>query len=108
MASKKAKTRRVEYYRLWGGDHGTWDTDFLEIPSDTPDDKLDEAVREAAAKIKWRDNDPPVIVGYYCDSGEEEEDDTVCDGCGQKKGVGCNGRPHCPLCDEPCLGCHDQ
>lgn len=30
----KKKTREVEYYRLWE-DH-TWDTDFIDIPTDTP------------------------------------------------------------------------
>ena len=68
------KTRSVEYYRLWGGDSGTWDTDFIDIPADTPDDRLDEAIREAAAKIQWRD-EPPVIVGCYNDGGEEVEHD---------------------------------
>ena len=37
---KPGKTRRVEYYRLWGGDSGTWDTDFIEIPADTSDKRL--------------------------------------------------------------------
>jgi hypothetical protein len=74
MADKKGKTRRVEYYRLWGGDSGTWDTDFINIPTDTSDDKVDEAIRKAAGKIKWRDG-PPVIVGYYCDSDEQGDED---------------------------------
>lgn len=69
---KPGKTRRVEYYRLWGGDSGTWDTDFIGIPADTPDDMVDKAICTAAGKIKWRD-DSPVIVGYYCDADEEEE-----------------------------------
>ena len=64
----------MEYYRLWGGDSGTWDTDVIDIPSNTPDDKVDSAIRKAVAKIKWRD-EPPVIVGYYCDSSEEEDED---------------------------------
>ena len=57
--------REVEYFRLWAGnsgDSGTWDTDFLEIPADTPDDQLDQAVQEAAAKIEWP-KEPPVMVG---------------------------------------------
>lgn len=61
--------RTVEYYRLWDG--GTWDTDSIEIPKDTPEERIEEAVREAAAKIKWRE-DVPVIVGVYCASEEEE------------------------------------
>lgn len=71
------ETRQIEYYRLWpgnSGDSGTWDTDFIDIPADTPNDKVDEAIRKAAAKVKWRDS-PPVIVGCYCDSDREEEDE---------------------------------
>jgi hypothetical protein len=77
---KKKKTRSVEYYRCWagnGGDRGTWDTDFIDIPADTPEDQIEAAVRAAAAKIKWRDNEPPVLVGLYCanDDGEEEDEE---------------------------------
>lgn len=71
---KPPKTRRVEYYRLWGGDSGTWDTDFIEIPADTPDGRLDMAIRKVAGKIKWR-NDVPVIVGYYCDTDDENDNE---------------------------------
>ncbi len=77
QAEKQGKLRRVEYYRLWAGnsgDAGTWDTDFIEIPADTPDDKVANAVREAAAMIDWQ-NDVPVIVGYYCDAGEHGDED---------------------------------
>jgi len=76
MAGKPHKTRRVEYYRLWAGnsgDSGTWDTDFIDIPADTPDHKVDEAIRMAAAEIKWRD-DVPVIVGCYCDTDEQGDE----------------------------------
>jgi hypothetical protein len=72
--SGKPRTRRVEYYRLWGGDSGTWDTDFIAIPTDTPDDKVDEAIRKAAAKIDWQ-TDVPVIVGCYCDADEQGDED---------------------------------
>jgi len=64
--------RRVEYYRLWGGDSGTWDTDFIDIPANTPDDNVDSAIRTAVAKIRWRD-EVPTIVGLYAD-GDEAED----------------------------------
>jgi len=66
--------RQVEYYRCWagdGGDSGTWDTDFIEIPKDTPDDKLDAAVREAAQKVQWRE-EPPVLTGFYAKSEDTE------------------------------------
>jgi hypothetical protein len=77
-------TRDVEYYRLWAGnsgDGGTWDTDYLRIPADTPDEQLDEAVRKAAERIKWRD-EPPVIVGFYSAAADEltlEDDDEIAD-----------------------------
>ncbi len=73
---KPGKTRRVEYYRLWAGkseDSGTWDTDFLHIPADARDDTVDNAIRRAAGKIKWRD-DRPVIVGYYGRAAEAEDE----------------------------------
>jgi hypothetical protein len=61
------KTRWVEYLRCWS-DH-TWDTDTIEIPADTPQEKLNDAVREAASSIDWSDA-PPLLVGYYaaCES----------------------------------------
>ena len=77
QAGKPGKTHRVEYYRLWAGnagDSGTWDTDFIDIPADTPDDKLDNAIRKAAAKINWQE-EPPVIVGHYCDADELGDED---------------------------------
>jgi hypothetical protein len=70
------RTRQIEYYRLWagnGGDSGTWDTDFAEIPADTPDDRIDEAVEKAVAAIQWRD-EPPIITGVYSVPEPEEED----------------------------------
>ena len=72
-AVQPEKVRRVEYYRLWGGDSGTWDTDFIDVPADTPDDMLDQAIRKAAARIEWRD-EVPVIVGYYYDVDEEDDE----------------------------------
>lgn len=77
QAGKPGKTRRVEYYRLWArnsGDSGTWDTDFIDIPADTPDDMTDKAIRKAAAKIGYRDG-PPVIVGCYCEAANQKDAD---------------------------------
>ena len=70
------KTRQIEYYRLWsgnGGDSGTWDTDFVAIPANTPDDKIAEAVEMAVSKIKWRD-EPPIVTGVYSVADPDEED----------------------------------
>ena len=71
------ETRQIEYYRLWsgnGGDSGTWDTDFVEIPADTPDDQIDGAVEKAVAAIPWRD-EPPIITRVYSVPEPEEDDD---------------------------------
>ena len=69
-------TRQIEVYRLWsssGGDSGYWDTDFLQIPAATPDDKMDAAVQKASAQIPWSDG-PPVLVGVYSVPDYEEEE----------------------------------
>ena len=86
------KTKRVEYYRLWPRDEdgqgvGVWDIGPMDVPADTPDDKLDTVVRELAASIDWAfiwaakrygNSKPPIFVGvFYHDTSEEEE----CDGC---------------------------
>jgi len=61
--------RLVEYYRCWGS--GTWDTHFINIPVNTPDDQLDQAVREACQKVGWRDV-APKLVGYYAEESKEK------------------------------------
>ena len=79
----KRKTRSVEYYRCWAGDNGdsgTWDTAYIDVPADTPDDKLEQAVREAAAQVEWRDGEAPVIVGLYCSNDDDEGLDDEVDG----------------------------
>jgi len=73
------RIRQIEYYRLWpgnGGDSGTWDTDFVAIPAETPDERIEGAVQKAVAKIKWRD-EPPILTGVYSapELEEEEEED---------------------------------
>jgi hypothetical protein len=76
----KSKTRSVEYYRCWAGnngDSGTWDTAYIDVPADTPEDRLEEAVREAVAKIDWRDGEAPVLVGLYCAGGEYDEEEML-------------------------------
>jgi hypothetical protein len=65
------KMRQIEYYRLWGGDSGTWDTDFIGIPSDTPDDKILAAVHLAVDARGWN-NEVPVIIGIYSIPTEED------------------------------------
>ena len=63
------KTRSVEYFRLW--DDHTWDTEFIDIPAETPVDRLENAIREAVRLIDW-DLDVPIAVGLY--HGGDEAD----------------------------------
>jgi len=64
--------RWVEYFRCWGD--RTWDTDIIEIPADTPPDKLNEAVHEAACSIDWT-AEPPDFVGFYAPSEPLDDED---------------------------------
>jgi hypothetical protein len=67
--------RQIKYYRLWpgeSGDSGTWDTDFVEISANTPNDQIDQAVEKAVAAIRWR-NEPPIITGIYSVPEPQEE-----------------------------------
>jgi hypothetical protein len=73
--------RTVEYYRLWpgnGGDSGSWDTAFIQIPRGIPEDKYLDFIQEEMTAVCWED-EPPVAVGLYC-LGEEEEEEP-CVGC---------------------------
>ena len=68
--------RQIEYYRLWpgnSGDSGTWDTDFVEIPSETPEEKVDETVKLAIARIPWTD-EVPIATGIYHVPAFDEDD----------------------------------
>jgi len=59
----------VEYYRCWAGrngDSGTWDTDYVEVPDDTPVEVMGDAIREACQSLSWVNNTPPAFVGLYC------------------------------------------
>ena len=37
--------RTIEMYRLWEGDEHKWDTVMVEIPADTPDDRIEAVGR---------------------------------------------------------------
>lgn len=63
------ETRTIEYYRMWDG--GQWDTDFIDVPYDTDDEGIAEAVQIAANAIKWKD-EIPVFVGVYHIPDDEE------------------------------------
>jgi len=67
--------RTVEYWRMWrqGSDCGTWDTDFIEIPADTPEDQASRAIEAACERVEWRD-EPPQFVGLYAYADDMDED----------------------------------
>jgi hypothetical protein len=71
-------TRQVEYYRLWpghSGNAGIWDTGLIEIPLDTSDDQLDDAILKATANVAWC-KEKPIIVGVYS-HGENSDPESL-------------------------------
>ena len=56
------KTRAIEVYLGYGSDHGTWTTEYVDIPENTPDDKIESAARDAA-RAEGHDI---VFCGVYC------------------------------------------
>ncbi len=62
----------VEYFRCWSDK--TWDTDFITLPHDTHESKMQEALDEAISKLKWKDDNAPDFVGIYHVPQEEDED----------------------------------
>lgn len=42
------KTRAIEVYLGYGSDHGTWTTEYVDIPEDTPEEKIEQAAKDAA------------------------------------------------------------
>ena len=78
------KIRQIEYYRLWSGNSGssgTWDTDYVDIPADTPEDKIDEVAKAAINLIGWTD-EVPIATGIY-HVPSIEADEAVCEICGK-------------------------
>ncbi|NIM22235.1 MAG: hypothetical protein GTN64_07455 [Candidatus Latescibacteria bacterium] len=48
------KTREIEMYvgrGLGGGDSGDWWTTYVEIPADTPEDKIESVAKKCLLKI---------------------------------------------------------
>lgn len=75
------KTRTVEYYRLWpiaSGDNGTWDTDTIQIPADTPHEtaEIEKAIRKVLSRAEWANNQHPVQVGLYADTNDTKDEDS--------------------------------
>ncbi len=63
------KTRCVEMYIGEGTDFGTWGTEYVDIPIDTPEDEIEEAGRN----ILRRNKQEFVFAGVYCIPPLEEQ-----------------------------------
>lgn len=64
----KTLTRRVEIYRLWpnsGGDTGSWDTAFVEIPINTPESLIPDVAAKAHHAYLTRMGQDVAGVGFY-------------------------------------------
>ena len=48
-----------------GGDYGTWFTDYVEIPLNTPDDKVKEIAINAAKEYANENNIQYIFIGVY-------------------------------------------
>ena len=68
----KTKTKLIEMY-IGNTDH-TWRTDYIEIPADTPDDKLVEVCEKAA--FNQFGEDELAFVGIYNITALEGEEET--------------------------------
>lgn len=44
------KTRKIEMYIGEGSDFGTWGTEYVDIPIDTPDEKIEQVAKDAVNK----------------------------------------------------------
>jgi len=65
-------TREIEVYRCW--DDRTWDTELVDIPADTPKEKIEEVAASAALEGLRHSADLPVVVGvYHIPEGVEED-----------------------------------
>ena len=71
------KTRLVEMYIGIGSDFGTWGTEYVEIPIDTPDDKINEV----AMNVAKEDFTGYQFVGIYSVPSLDELDDI----CGEEE-----------------------
>ena len=55
--------REIEVYRCW--DDHAWDTELVDIPAATPDEKIEEVAGRAALEALRHSADLPVVVGVY-------------------------------------------
>ena len=61
-------TRKIELYFGFGDDSGTWSTDYVDIPYDTPEEKIGEVASEIG-----RNGGGYVFVGVYAIPGLDDE-----------------------------------
>ena len=66
------KTRSIEvYYGYYVGDAQMWDTEYVEIPIDTPEDKITEvALKKFSTQQNNMDN---VFKGILCIPPKDDE-----------------------------------
>ena len=70
------KTRTVEMYvGVHEGNAQTWFTEFVDIPADTPEDKVGEVAEKKLLRRLEKTDLQVAFVGVYNDSYEEDEDD---------------------------------
>ena len=67
----KKKLRPIEMYVGYGSDFGSWGTDYIDIPIDTPEDKIEEVAKDQA-RNKFKDF---AFIGVYAIVPLEELDD---------------------------------
>lgn len=74
-----SKTRTVEMYvgeAALGESHGMWNTDYVDIPADTPEDKIAEVAERAMWKqLEEQKAGNVVFIGVYHIPDVEEEED---------------------------------
>ena len=70
-----AKVRMVEIYIGTGTDFGTWGTEYVEIPRDTPDKEI-ASVAINQAKIDFQDTEY-VFIGIYSIMSLDDSDEFI-------------------------------
>ena len=72
------ETRPIEMYYgySYGGDSGSWETDYVDIPIDTPEEEIEQVAKEIA-KNEYQGDDL-AFVGVYHIVPLDEIDDFYC------------------------------
>lgn len=71
---------QVIYYRLWpdkSGITGSWDTDTMNIPDDTPVEQVENVVRQRVENIEWTGGESPLVCGLLSIEGMPGPEPTV-------------------------------